>query len=148
MSIKYKKRGTRERMPQSFDKEKITWKRAEGEMNVYDFIQAGREDTEIYPTLEKYGSIDVMKINRGTAEELYQDFTDIQELGGYRGVLEYQQKAKEMFYRLPHDIRKEFDNDINKFTKKGKDYLDKKIQKFKEEELKLKEMNNVNEKGE
>ena len=53
-----------------------------------------------------------------------------------------------MFYKLPHDIRKEFDNDINKFTKNGRDYLDRKIQKFKEEELKIKENQNINEKGE
>lgn len=134
-TTRFRKRGNRERMAQSFDKEKITMKRAIGEVNVYDFIQEGREDTEIYPTLEKYGSIDVMKINRGKEEQLFQDFTDIQELDGYRGVLDYQKKAKEMFYSLPLEVRKEFNNDINKFTQNGHEYLKNKIDKYKAEDL-------------
>lgn len=122
-------------MSQEFDREKITFKRASGEMNVYDFIQAGREDTEIIPTLEKYGSIEVMKLNKQNAENLYQDFTQIQELGGYRGILDYQKKAKEMFYSLPSDIRKDFDNDINKFTKNGAQYLQNKLTEFNAENV-------------
>lgn len=123
-------------MAQSFDKEKITMKRAFGEVNVYDFIQEGREDTEIYPTLEKYGSIEPMKLKVENAEQMYNDFTQIQELGGYRGILEYQKKAKEMFYQLPSELRKEFNNDINKFTKEGAEYLNKKIAEMKEKEIK------------
>ena len=130
-TTKFRKRGNRKRMAQSFDKEKITFKRAFGEVNVYDFIQEGREDTEIYPTLEKYGSLEPMKLKVEHAEEMYKDFTQIQELGGYRGVLDYQKKAKEMFYNLPSEIRKEFNNDINKFTKEGPEYLNKKIQEMK-----------------
>lgn len=130
---KYKKRGNRERMSQDFDREKITFKRAGKEINVYDFIQAGREDTEIIPTLEKYGSIEVMKLNQNNAEAMYQDLTEIQNLGGYRGILDYQQKAKEMFYQLPSEVRKDFDNDHKKFAEKGRDYLNEKIQKWQKE---------------
>lgn len=126
---KFKKRGCRERMAQDFDREKITMKRAFGEVNVYDFIQEGRADTEIYPTLEKYGSIDRLKkdLTEEQQRALYQDFTLIQEMGDYRGVKDYQAKANKMFYELPLEIRKEFANDINKFTKNGAQWLKKKI---------------------
>lgn len=129
MTTKYRKRGNRERMAQDFDKEKITMKRAFGEVNVYDFIQEGREDTEIYPTLEKYGSIDRMKkdLTEEQQKALYNDFTVIQEMGDYRGVKDYQNKAKQMFYELPLEVRKEFENDINKFTKDGAKWLKNKI---------------------
>ena len=126
---KFRKRGSRERMAQDFDREKITMKRAFGEVNVYDFIQEGRADTEIYPTLEKYGSIDRLKkdLTEEQQKALYQDFTLIQEMGDYRGVKDYQIKANKMFYELPLEIRKEFENDINKFTKNGAQWLKKKI---------------------
>lgn len=129
--MNYKKRGNRQRMAQEFDKEKITFKRAGKEINIYDFIQASREDTEIIPTLEKYGSIEVMKINKQNAEEMYQDLTEVQSLGGYRGMLDYQQKAKELFYQLPSDVRKEFNNDHRQFAENGRNYLNKKINEFK-----------------
>ena len=45
----------RKRMAQDFNKEEITVTKAGKEINVYNFIQENREDTEIYPTLEKYG---------------------------------------------------------------------------------------------
>lgn len=130
---KYRKRGNRERMSQDFDKEKITFKRAGKEINVYDFIQAGREDTEIIPTLEKYGSIEVMKLHPENAQAMYQDLTEIQQLGGYREILDYQKKAKEMFYNLPSDVRKDFDNDHKKFAEKGREYLNEKITKWQKE---------------
>lgn len=127
---KFRKRGCRERMAQDFDREKITMKRAFGEINVYDFIQSGRDDTEVYPTLEKYGSIDRLKkdLTEEQQKALYQDFTIIQEMGDYRGVKDYQIKANKMFYELPLEIRKEFENDINKFTKNGAQWLKKKIE--------------------
>lgn len=135
-------------MAQSFDKEKITMKRAFGEVNVYDFIQEGREDTEIYPTLEKYGSIEPMKLKVENAEQMYNDFTQIQDLGGYRGILDYQKKAKEMFYQLPSELRKEFNNDINKFTKEGPEFLNKKIKEMKETSEKTMQATATENKGE
>lgn len=130
----FKKRKERKRAQQEFDREKITMKRAGQEINVYDFIQAGREDTEIYPVLEKYGCIE--KIKR-TDEELYADITAIQKLDGLRGMVVQQRAAKEMFEQLPLDIRKEFNNSLNEFSIKAPEYLQKLGEKIESEKIKM-----------
>lgn len=114
-------------------------------MNVAEWIEAGREDTEIYPVLEKYGCID--KIKR-TDEELYMDVTAIQKLDGLRGIMAHAKEAKEMFELLPVDIRKEFNNDINKFSREAPEWLKKlneKINAKTEKENLTKEEKNVTE---
>lgn len=137
-TTKFRKRGNRVRMSQHFDREKITMKRAIGEINNYDFIQEGRADTEVYPTLEKYGTLKPIILERENVEQMFQDLTDIQNLGGMRGVLDHKKKTEEMFYSLPHDVRKEFNNNINTFSKNGLDYINKKINEFKQkEEIKI-----------
>lgn len=120
--MEFKNRTFRERAQQNFDPEKITFKKNGKEINVYDFIQEGREDTEIYPTLEKYGCIDKMMLNR---EDVYADYTELQKMRDLRGVKDFENQAKTMFYNLPTEVRKEFDNDINKFTKNADKYIDK-----------------------
>lgn len=127
---KFKKWKERTRAQQTFDREKITMKRAGKEINVYDFIQASREDTEIYEVLEKYGCID--KIKR-TDQELYADITAIQKLDGLRGMVEQQRQAKEMFEQLPFEIRKEFNNSLNEFSLKAPEYLQKLGEKIEKE---------------
>ena len=67
----------RKRMAQDFNKEEITVTKAGKEINVYNFIQESREDTEIYPTLEKYGCIDRMVINE---PDVYSDLRNIKDL--------------------------------------------------------------------
>lgn len=119
---KFKKRNERTRMQQTFDKNSITMKRAGQEINVYDFIQANREDTEIYEVLEKYGCIDKIK---KTDEALYADITEIQKLDGLRGMVEKQKQAKMMFDQLPIEVRKEFNNSLNEFSLKAPAYLQK-----------------------
>lgn len=125
----FENRKWRKRKQQNFDAKKIFIEKAGKKINMYDFIQESREDTEIYPTLEKYGCIDKMMLNR---EDVYTDYTELQKLGGLRGVKDFEIKAKNMFYNLPTEIRKEFDNDINKFTKGADDF----IKKLKEEDEK------------
>ncbi|QCS36102.1 minor capsid protein [Capybara microvirus Cap1_SP_124] len=120
--IDFKNKKFRERKQQSFDKEKIFVEKCGKKINVYDMIQENREDTEIYPTLEKYGCIDKLMLNR---EELYEDFTEIQKMQDLRGVNDYKIAAENAFYKLPIEIRKEFDNNINKFTSKGAEYINK-----------------------
>lgn len=122
MTQKFKKKNERIRMQQTFDKDSITMKRAGQEVNVYDFIQANREDTELYEVLEKYGCIDKIK---KTDEALYADITEIQKLDGLRGMVEKQKQAKMMFEQLPIEVRKEFNNSLNEFSIKAPQYLQK-----------------------
>lgn len=111
----------RKRKSQSFDKANITLKKAGKEINVYDAIQANREDTEIYPTLEKYGCIDRMMLN---SEGVYADFTIFK---GLREIKEQQEMANNMFYNLPLEIRQVFNNDKNIFMRDGEKWLKNKI---------------------
>lgn len=113
----------RTRMAQSFDKNSITLTKAGKTYNVYDKIQENREDTEIYPTLEKYGCIDRMMLD---AQGVYADF---QEFKGLREMKEQQIKADEMFYNLPLDIRIKFQNDKNLFMRYGEKWIEEIIAK-------------------
>lgn len=131
--LNFKNREFRERSQQNFDKEKITIKIKGKDINVYDMIQESREDTEIYPTLEKYGCIDKIKLNR---ESVYTDWTELQKMQGLRGIKDQQIAAENMFYNLPKEIRKEFDNNINKFTKEAEEF----VNKLKSEDEKIKNL--------
>lgn len=119
-----KKRGLK-RYSQSFDKDKITLTKAGVTFNVYDKIQEAREDTEIIPTLKKYGCIPVQGYDSAS---LYQDFTQAQDL---RGVLDRKIAAENAFYQLPIEVRREFDNNIDRFMKEGEKYLKNKIEQEK-----------------
>ncbi len=130
--MEFENRKFRERKQQEFDKETISFQKMGKKINVYDFIQEGREDTEIYPTLEKYGCIDKMMLNR---EDVYADYTELQKMRDLRGIKDFENQAKNMFYNLPPEVRKEFDNDINKFTKNADKYIEK-LRKEDEEKAK------------
>lgn len=106
---------------QTFDPEKNVIKRKGQTINLYDFIQENREDTEIYPTLEKYGSIDKIIVDK---PKIYADF---QELMSLRDIHEQEQKANELWESLPFDIRKEFSNDRLNFMQNGETWLKNKI---------------------
>lgn len=114
----------RERHSQEFDKEKITLKKAGKEFNVYDAIQEAREDTEIYPTLEKYGCLDKIMLNK---ELTLADFKEYKGYADLRDIKEQQIKANEMFYNLPLETRQHFNNDINQFVKDGEKYINELI---------------------
>ncbi len=111
----------RERKSQTFDKSKIVLKKAGKTYNVYDKIQEAREDTEIYPTLEKYGCIDRMMLD---TKGVYADFTNFK---GLREMKEQQQMADQMFNNLPLETRKIFNNDKNVFMRDGEKWLKNKI---------------------
>lgn len=111
----------RTRMAQSFDKDSIILTKAGKTFNVYDKIQENREDTEIYPTLEKYGCIDRMMLN---TQGVYADF---QEFKGLREMKDQQIKADEMFNSLPLDVRIQFQNDKNLFMRDGEKWIKSKI---------------------
>lgn len=121
--VKFKPIIERTRMAQTFDKDTITLTKAGKAFNVYDKIQENREDTEIYPTLEKYGCIDRMMLDtRGV-------YADFQEFKGLREMKEQQIKADEMFNSLPLDVRIQFQNDKNLFMRDGKKWIKELIDK-------------------
>lgn len=115
----------REKKSQKFDKSKITLTKAGKTYNVYDKIQEAREDTEIYPTLEKYGCIDRMMLD---SQGVYADFQNFNDL---RDLKDQQNMATNMFYNLPLETRKEFNNNINTFVKEGEKWLKNKIEEEK-----------------
>lgn len=119
--IEFKCLKWRNRKQQSYDPKKITLKQGNKEFNVYNLIQESREDTEIVPTLLKYGSIERLKLNK---EELYQDFTNMEKQRSLADQIRY---ADNMFYTLPYEYRKEFKNDKYEFMKNGKEWIEKKI---------------------
>lgn len=96
--------------------------RAGKTINVRDWIDSAREDTELYPTLEKYGSIERIIVNK---EQIFGDLTAIK---GLRDIIEQQKQADNMWAQLPLEFRKEFLNDKNEFMRNGLDYLKKKIE--------------------
>lgn len=95
---------------------KETVKMAGKEICWYDMIQEAREDTEIYPTLEKYGSLEKIPMD---AKKTCADFTEYKDL---RSLKEQQIKANEMWTSLPWDIRAKFDNNIHTFIEKGEKF--------------------------
>lgn len=132
--VKFKPIIKRTRMAQSFDKNSITLTKAGKTYNVYDKIQENREDTEIYPTLEKYGCIDRMMLD---TQGVYADF---QEFKGLREMKDQQIKADEMFYSLPLDVRIQFQNDKNLFMRDGEKWIKSKIDEAKKEADKIAEL--------
>lgn len=108
---------------QNFDKEKISLTRCGKTFNLYDFIQSNREDTEIYPTLEKYGCIDRMQV---TAEGTYKDITNAMDL---RGLYDQEVELKNIFESLPLEERRYFNHDFYNFKENGLKYYEEKAQK-------------------
>lgn len=135
----FSKMKQRKRMQQTYDRDNITMKRCGKEINMYDYIQAGREDTEIYDVLEKYGCIDKIKIN---TEAVYLDVTELQKMQGLRGIADLHRRAEEIFENLPIEVRKEFNNSVNEFTKRGPKWIEEKYAE--EKALKQKEQTEEN----
>lgn len=116
---------TREKpKPQTFGNPKIV--RAGQELDVREWIDTAREDTELYKVLEKYGCIDRMIVDK---ETVFTDMTNIMDL---RDSLEQMKQADKLWDSLPLDFRKEFLNDKKEFIKNGLNVLKKKIDAEKE----------------
>lgn len=118
---------------QTFDPAKNVINKKGQKINLYDFIQENREDTEIYPTLEKYGCIDKIIVDK---PKIYAEFKELMNL---RDIHEQERKANNLWESLPFDIRKEFGNDRLNFMQNGKQWLEGKIKA----ELKTAEANKL-----
>lgn len=100
---------------QTFGRPKIV--KCGKEIDMHDLIQEARTDTEIYPTLEKYGCLDRLELD---AEGVYGDFTAMKDL---RGLIEQAQAADVMWNNLPKDVRAHFENNKALFVEGGEKYL-------------------------
>lgn len=120
-AMKFKKVIKRERMARAFDPDK-TITMAGKTFVVRERIQEARADTEIYPTLEKYGTLDRMQIN---PYKVYADFGGMKSL---KDIMDQQNEAKRLWNNLPFDVRKQFDNNIGTFIKEGESWLKKQIE--------------------
>lgn len=121
---------------QDFDKDEIFVIKAGKKINCYEEIQNNREDTEIYPTLEKYGCLDRMQLSIQDATTLYADLTG--QKFELRDMINQQKKADEMWENLPLDTRREFNHSKQEFLNKGANWLKNKIDAAKAAEKKLK----------
>lgn len=119
-------------MAQNFNKDEIKITMKNQELNIYKMIQDAREDTEIYPTLEKYGSIERMVMK---TPDVYQDLREIKDL---RSSMDQVKEATKLWENLPLNVRKEFGHSQKEFMEKGENWLKNKIdQQYKiEEEMK------------
>lgn len=117
----------RERKQQAFDREVIHVIKCGQKVNVYDSIQAASEDTDIYETLEKYGSIENMQKYNGA--EIKQEFDDYMSL---QDLQERTNKANNMWEKLPAGVREKFHNNLFEFLQKAPEWLDKEAKKIKD----------------
>ena len=121
---------------QEFNKDEIFVIKAGKKINCYEEIQNNREDTEIYPTLEKYGCLDRMQLSIQDATALYADLTG--QKFELRDMINQQKKADEMWENLPLDTRREFNHSKQEFLNNGAKWLKNKIDAAKAAEEKLK----------
>lgn len=115
----FKRYTWREKKQQAFDPNNIFIEQAGKKKNVFQMIQEAREDTELMPTLLKYGSIDRMILDE---KEMFGEFQIMHEL---RDIYDQQKQAEKMFYNLPIEVRQEFNNNIQDFVNNGEKYLQK-----------------------
>lgn len=113
----------RQRVQQKFDREKIFITKYGKKINMYDMIQQGRQDTEIYPTLEKYGCMEnAMAVMNDPAhrESVYMEFTEMLNM---RDLHERQRAADNLWESLPLKIREQFNHDPLEFMQNGEKWL-------------------------
>lgn len=108
-----------------FDKN-ITFTLGGKEQSIYEFTQANREDTEIYPTLEKYGTIERMT---RPLQDIYGDATKMKDL---RATFEEIKEGEKIWNNIPLDIREQFGNDMGKFVKHGQEWAQNEMKKQQE----------------
>lgn len=70
--------GERIRKQQTFDPKKIFVEKCGQKINVYDSIQEASVDTDLYKTLEKYGSIEPLM--NPNLQQIEQDFEEYETL--------------------------------------------------------------------
>lgn len=133
-----------------FDPE-ITVFRQGKKIKVQDWIEAGRDGTNVYEIIEKYG-LDYAKNHMGLPN-LKAIQEDLSHIHGLQDLLEINKRAQRNWEQLPLEIRKKFNNNRNDFVKNGNEWLKSEINRLsKNEKLiengKIQNNQNKEEKGE
>lgn len=123
MATKFRKRGDHNRTQQEFDITKQFFIKAGEKINIYDAIQAASEDTDIYKTLEKYGSLKPLELDK---KAVYAEFEKTMD---QRDLHEQAIKAQNMWDKLPQKVREQFHNDKLEFMENGQKWLENEIAK-------------------
>lgn len=82
-----------------------------GKTNIYEKIQASKDETLVYNILDRFNAGDVSVLNQ--RQGTYGDFTEMPKT-----LAEAQQTlidAEKYFYSLPLEVRKEFDHSVSEF---------------------------------
>ena len=82
-----------------------------GKTNIYEKIQASKDETLVYNILDRFNAGDVSVLNQRKGE--YGDFTNAPKT-----LVEAQQaliNAENYFYALPLEVRKEFNHSVSEF---------------------------------
>lgn len=82
-----------------------------GAENTDEIIQSYAESTDIRALIARVnsGDLEALNVHKG----MFGDFTQMPKT--YAELLQNQMDAKRAFDRLPVDVKKKFDNDVNKF---------------------------------
>lgn len=111
-----------ENISQTFSKDpKI--KRNGKMISINDEIQKNREDTEIYPLIDKYGCIEKIPMD---TQVIQGDISSIKDL---RSLKDQQIAVENLWNTLPLDVRKQFGNDLNNFYNNGEAWINNVIAK-------------------
>lgn len=139
---------------QYFDKDNIFIEQAGQKINMYDMIQANREDTEIYAIMDKYGTQqplenEYVKGKLGVdTEKVYGEFQNINLMDAQNALI----ATENIWKQLPLEIRNEFGNSKTEFLARGMKWAEEKenIRKAELEKQKKYEetLKKSNEKGE
>ena len=116
----------RTRKAQTFDKDNIFIEMKGQKINIYQMIQEAREDTEIYPTLEKYGCIEKLGID---PKKVYSEMKELSDITDLRQIYQAKEKADKMWEKLPIEVREQFNNNAHEFMQNGEKWLKDEIAK-------------------
>ena len=128
---------------QEFDKEKIFVEKAGVKINCYDAIQEAAQDTDIYETLEKYGSL------KPIGEKAEVVFSNLEEqVQDLRTMYQKLEAGKKAWERLDAKTREEYGQNPERFANEALDRLNDKIIKLeKEKQIKEAEAKKIEEQG-
>lgn len=94
-----------------------------GKVNTDEEIQSYAESCDLSIIINRYINGDINALNQ--RQGMYGDFTNLPKT--YAEFLQKQIDAQNTFDKLPNDVKKKFDNDVNQFLASAgsEDWLDK-----------------------
>lgn len=144
MTIKIIKpyQGKPEEFSQSFDKDKIFVNIDDEKINVYEKIQAANVDTDLRQVMIKYGckreqGVEFMSRWAKSREGFFGDFTMFQTGAIGENVIEGNLKMQKFWKKLPLELRKKLNNDMEIDPKIAKPLIEEYFnEKFGKQEVK------------